>query len=236
MIVIQKSEVDVERLDNLVKAFKPIVGDEIPFFLHKESYAVFQDIKQYLNIYTFKDYRGVLEYQDFESLAYLGFIKAIKSYDPSREMASKSWVYKITHQFIIKEIKRVHKKDKAPYNESTMSMTLDEIIESQGGDLAYELLVDSIEIVNTTRQTLIYICYKLQKYIGPPANKTFQLKFFFPELSRKSMAKILGYRRRNALSKKFKGIKNLMELPETKDYLKKNNLESLTDGFVTSHE
>ena len=66
-------------------------------------------------------------------------------------MAVKSWIYKIVHQSIIKEIKKVNKKNKAPYSEILLALNLEEVRETRGSDGFYELDIDYKEIVKKSK-------------------------------------------------------------------------------------
>lgn len=160
----------------------------------KELALYFKRFKKFFNLGLYNDPSGILEKSDFENLAFIGFWRATLKYDQAKWDNPINWCYNLIKQQILKEIKKTYKKDKTIINSH---MNPDLLIEDFS-----DIISDYQEI--TISQNLIediqFLSLKIEE-VSAKANKVFQLKLIFPDISRTSISKILGFKRRNGLAK-----------------------------------
>jgi hypothetical protein len=167
-----------------------------------ELYGYFKKVKNFLKLRQYNDVTGILTVADFESFAYIAYLKALEKYNKERWANPIGWIYYLVRQSLLKEIRKLNKKDKTFIN-SHMNPKLD--VEAMEDNDFYEehMVVD-------TRQYYLNdvceLCLQIEA-VSVKASKTFQLKLSFPDLSRTSIGKILGFRRRNGVAKLVKIIR-----------------------------
>lgn len=168
----------------------------------KELVENFNAIKRFLRLGTYNDPSGVLLYSDMEALALEGFWKAVTKYDETRWNNAIGWCFYLVRQTILREIKNTYSSDKTFINSHmAKDLEMDEIIEGLSIEAGFTFEL-SLFYINDIR----FFCEKLY-FVSPKANKAFQLRLAFPYLSRDSISKILGFKRRNGLAKIVKIIR-----------------------------
>lgn len=186
-------------LREFIKEFKTHHNDE-------KLLKFFNNYKKYFRLKQYHDPSGVLEYEDIESVALIGFWKAIEKYDETKWDNAIGWCYYIIRQQILREIKNVYKKENT-YINSHMNPNL--LIEELSEDLYEEENVSNkVDLTEYHLSDIQELCSRLED-VNITASKVFQLKLAFPILSRNSMAKILGFKRRNGLAKIVKQIRKI---------------------------
>ncbi|MFW9951005.1 MAG: hypothetical protein ACFFKA_12885 [Candidatus Thorarchaeota archaeon] len=176
----------------------------------KEFLYYFEQIKKYLKLYKYKDPSGILTTQDFEIIALEGFWKAINKYDESRWDNAISWCFHIVKQQILRELKKTYKKEKTILNSHMME---DLEIESYELEDKEDVKIETYKKYISDVQSL---CSVLEVE-SVKASKAFQLRLAFPSISRTSIAKILGFRRRNGLAKIVRIIRAVSKWEFDKD-------------------
>jgi len=177
----------------------------------KELLYYFNQIKGFFKLNSYRDRSNTLTIDDIEIVAFQGFWKAIKKYNPEKWDNAIGWCYHISRQLIIRELKKTYKKSYIVIN-TTMNPDLD--IEQVADQINFEdpFIVDAPEAYI---RDIKRICYELEQ-VSWKASKAFQLKLAFPYLSRNSISKILKFKRRNGLAKVVKIIraisKNKMDI------------------------
>jgi hypothetical protein len=172
----------------------------------KEFESVFNKIKRFFKLQQYHDPSGVLTIEDIEVIAMIGFWKAINKYDEIKWDNAIGWCYYIVRQQILREIKGIYKGNKN-YINSYMNPNLN--IEQLGDNIVEEEAISTkIDVSICYISDIQELCSRYED-INITASKVFQLKLAFPELSRNSIAKILGFKRRNGLAKIVKQIRKI---------------------------
>jgi hypothetical protein len=152
-------------------------------------------------LHTYNDPSGVLQLSDIENIAFMGFWKAINKYDYNKWDNAIGWCYHVIRQQILREINKIYKRDKTFINSyMNPNLFIEELSDSLELD---EMIVDTTICYIKDIQKL---CIKLE-CANIKANLMFQLKLVFPDLTRNSIAKILGFKKRNGLAKVVRTIR-----------------------------
>jgi len=219
-----------------------ITNDEYLSFIRKykddkttdrELVYYFRKIKPYLKLTNYSDPSKILEPSDFDQFAFMGFKKSLEKIDLEKSESALSWTYHIVHQFLLREINKVYKKDKCFYNSSMMSYDVCGENDSENEDynkadlscgLKIEDFIDNLDN-NYLSTEILKISRSLQE-VNPLANKVFQLQLAFPEISRTSMAIIFQYKKRNGLSRIIQVIRIISSRILPKEIMENINYES----------
>jgi hypothetical protein len=167
----------------------------------KELIYYFNKIKRLLKLHTYNDPAGVLQPCDIENLALIGFWNAILKFDENRWDNMFLWCYYLVKQNILREIGRIQK-----YNEPALTtVTFPELeIENQAKDI--DTVLGVVEVPFGQKKDIQVFCLDLEER-SLKASLAFQLKLAFPRMTRNSLAKILGFKRRSGLAKIVKIIR-----------------------------
>jgi hypothetical protein len=199
-----------DELISFIEAYK-----ENPDRMQSEFAYYFKKIKPYLKLKEYNDPSGVLNSQDIEAAAYAGYWKAIMKYDRNKSDNPLIWIFQLVKQRVLLDLKNVHRKGHHCINshinpDLDINNLEDKLVDS--GEI--RVVEDFVEDV----QKLYLAIYKE----NARAAMTFQLKLAFPNISRTSISKILGMRRRNGLAKSVMMIKAI-----SSNKLNKQILETL---------
>lgn len=166
----------------------------------------FQKYRRFFRLNQYHDPSGVLTTEDIEVIAMTGFWKAITKYDKTRWDNAIAWCYYIIRQQILREIKRNYKGEHTHINSHmNPDLEIENLAEEVGHD---ENISDRVDTTLYYTLDIQEFCSRLED-INITASKVFQLKLAFPELSRNSIAKVLGFKRRNGLAKIVKQIRKI---------------------------
>lgn len=179
--------------------------------IDKELLYYFDRTKCFFKLYSYHDPTNILTQSDIETVAFEGFWKAVRKYNPEKWDNAISWCYHISRQQVLRELKKTYRNKQIVMN-STMNPDLD--IEQLADNRFFEDEF-TIEFPESYLKDIRKLCFELEKVSGK-ASKAFQLKLAFPFLSRNSISKILRFKRRNGLAKVVKIIraisKNKMDI------------------------
>lgn len=182
----------------------------------KELEKHFQLMKPYLKLRLYNDPSNTFDMDDIECLARYGFWQAVILFNPERSTKVFAWIYHIVRQRILGELKKRHREN---------HLTINSFINP---DLDMENLEDSIfeddKPIELQFELETRNLFQKIYEISPKAAQAFALRLAFPFISRKSIAKILGFKRRNGIAKLVKIMKacaNRYLTSEVKDAISK---------------
>ncbi|HLD98207.1 MAG TPA: hypothetical protein VI815_02695 [Candidatus Nanoarchaeia archaeon] len=172
----------------------------------KELCYYFYKLKRSWYLKYYEDKSGILLKEDFESIAYFGYIKALKTYNPLKNNSPHAWIYMLVKQAVVKEIISIFKKSGMVINSH-----MDPNLEIENYDIEIEVPMDFDIRVYVSDGTLIKFIKEIQGVFrgksGQKIGNIFQLKLMFPNMKRETIAKIIGYSRRNGIAKPMKKIR-----------------------------
>lgn len=156
-------------------------------------------MKPYLKLGLYHDPTGTLNEDDFESIAFLGFWQATLLFDETKSSKVFAWLFYLVRQRILGEITKRHRESKFSINShQNPDQDLDELdFLSVQKEEKYELLFEKE----------VRVLHEEIMKISPKAAKVFELRLAYPYISRKSIAVILNFKRRNGIAKLVKIIK-----------------------------
>jgi len=167
----------------------------------KELIYYFNKIKRLLKLQTYNDPAGVLQPCDIENLALTGFWNAVLKYDENRWGNMISWCYYLVKQNILRELGRIQKYDKP----ALTTLTAPEL-EIENRAETVDPVLGIVEVPFGQKRDIQVFCLDLEEK-SLKASLAFQLKLAFPRMTRNSLAKILGFKRRSGLAKVVKIIR-----------------------------
>lgn len=182
----------------------------------EELVHYFNKIKRYLRLQSYNDPAGVLQYCDIENLALVGFWNAVLKYDENRWDNMIGWCYHLVKQNILREIGRVQKYEQPALTTFT-APDLD--LDSHAKDI--DPVLGIVEIPFGQKRDIQIFCLDLEEK-SLKASLTFQLKLAFPRMTRNSLAKILGFKRRSGLAKVVKIIRVRSKIILDGELIKRN--------------